>query len=197
MLDNLHQWIENYGYVAVALGCFFEGESALLIGTLAAHERILTFGGVLLAGLIGGFAGDNFWFYMGRHLGQPFIARRPRWQKRAAYAKHHLDRYGVWFIIGLRFFYGLRSVTPFVIGAANVSRLKYTLCDALGCLLWICVMALILMALGSALESALAALNSGRGALTLTAAGVVLFAGICLLIFWRTRIARQVEAEEG
>jgi membrane protein DedA with SNARE-associated domain len=39
-------------------------------------------------------------------------------------------------IIGFRFFYGFRTVTPFVIGMSPVSRGKFLVLNATGALLW-------------------------------------------------------------
>lgn len=197
MFDHLQQFIADYGYLAIAVGCFFEGETALLLGALAAQQQIMWFPEVVAAAFVGTLIGDNFWFYMGRHLGQPFIARHPRWRLRARYAKHHLDRYGSGFIIGLRFFYGLRSVTPFVMGAAYVSRLKFFVCDLIGSVIWLTVVASVVYALGSAVAHLLELLNSGRGALALTALGLILFAAAAALVLWRARVERTVRREES
>lgn len=195
MLDSLQQLIENYGYVAIAIGCFFEGETALFLGALAARQGILEFPAVLVAGLVGTVIGDNAWFYLGRHLGQPFIARRKHWRERADYARRLLERYGAMFIIGLRFFYGLRSVTPFVIGAAHVSRLKFFVCDLIGTFIWMVVVGTVVLLLGAAVGDALAAMESRGGSTALILAGLAVFAVFAGLIAWRVRLEHRARGE--
>lgn len=195
MLEWLQHLIAGYGYIAIGIGCFFEGETAMLLGSLASRQSILEFPGVILAAFIGTLIGDNAWFYMGRHLGQPFIARRRHWQERADYARGLLERYGAGFIIGLRFFYGLRSVTPFVIGAARVSRVKFLVCDLLGTLVWITVMGAIALLLGNAISDALTALESSGGAVTLIIAGLGLFTFVAALFAWRVRLEHRARGQ--
>ncbi|MDT0633543.1 DedA family protein [Spectribacter hydrogenoxidans] len=197
MLQWLQELIIAYGYLAVAIGCFFEGETSLLLGAIAAQQEVIWFPGVLLAGLIGTVIGDNAWFYLGRYTGKPFIARRPRWKARARYAGRLLDRYGAGLIIGLRFFYGLRSVMPFVIGAARVSPLKFFIYDFIGTLIWLTVIGLLMYFLGSAVGRALTALQSDRGGITLLIAGLVLFAVFAALFAWRVRLDRRVRRPES
>lgn len=195
MLEWLQHLVDNYGYLAIGIGCFFEGETVVFLGALAAREGMLEFPIVILAALAGTVIGDNAWFYLGRHLGQPFIERRRHWHERAEYARTLLERYGAGFIIGLRFFYGLRSVTPFVIGAARVSRVKFFFCDLLGTLIWSVVIGIVALLLGAAVSDALAAFNSGGGAAAMIVAGVMLFAAVAGLFAWRVRLEHHARGK--
>jgi len=194
MIETLSAYVEQFGYVAIAIGCFFEGETALLLGGVAAQQGLLTLPGVLMAGLVGTLVGDNAWFYLGRHLGKPFIDRHPHWQARARYVRDLLDQYGSGVIIGLRFFYGLRSVTPFVIGAAHVSRLKFFLLDLIGTLIWLAIVGTVLYFLGAAIDQALTQLRSDRGTLALLAVGALVFlviGGLFAYRVWLDHRARE------
>ena len=82
MVDSLSQLIAQYGYLAIAAGCFFEGETAVLLGMVAAHKGILVPGLVWLAATLGTIAGDNIWFHVGKRMGRPALARRPHWHAR-------------------------------------------------------------------------------------------------------------------
>lgn len=197
MSEWLRALVENYGYLAVAVGCLFEGEIALFLGALAVEQDILWFPGILGAAFVGTVIGDNLWFYLGRHLGQPFIARRPRWQARAVYARHLLERYGSSFIVCLRFFYGLRSVTPFVIGAAHVSRLRFFLCDLLGTAIWVTVIGTLVFFLGAAVDEALEAFQSRRGMAVTVAAGLAVLGALAGLLAWRLRLERRAREDAG
>lgn len=196
MIEWLQELILAYGYIAVAIGCFFEGETSILLGAIAAQQDVIWFPGVLIAGLIGTVIGDNAWFYAGRYMGKPFIARRPAWRARARYAGRLLDRYGAGLIIGVRFFYGLRSVIPFVIGAARVSPLKFFVFDFIGTVIWLTVIGLLMYFLGSAVGRALTALQSDRGGATLLIAGLALFAVFAALFAWRVRLERRARRPE-
>lgn len=193
MFEWLRYLTEHFGYLAVAIGSFLEGEVSLLLGTLAAREGILVFPGVILAAFLGTLIADNTWFYLGRHLGQPFIARHRHWRERAEYVRNLLERYGAGFIVGLRFFYGLRTVTPFVIGAARVSRVKFFFCDLLSTLLWTIVMGTIALLLGAAINRVLALLDSPGGVTALMVIGLSVFAVVAALFVWRVRLVHRAE----
>lgn len=195
MFDFLHYLLDNFGYLAIGLGCFVEGEITLLLGALASREGILEFPGVILAAFLGTLIGDYACFELGRHLGKPFIARRRHWRERANYARDLLERYGALFMVGQRFFYGLRSVIPFVIGAAHVSRLKFFLCDLLGTIIWTIVMGAIALMLGAAISQAMAALRSPGGVVALTVGGLGLFAFVAGLFIWRSRLLHRAEGD--
>lgn len=193
MFEWLRYLTEHFGYLAVAVGAFLEGEVSLLLGALASREGILVFPGVVLAAFLGTLVADNTWFYLGRHLGQPFIARRRHWRERAAHVRDLLERYGAGFIVGLRFYYGLRTITPFVIGAARVSRVKFFLCDLLGTLLWTVVMGAAALLLGAAINRVVALLNTPGGVAALAITGVAVFTIAAALFGWRLRRVHRAE----
>ena len=134
--DTLIELIRNYGYLAVLVGTFFEGETILLLGGFAAHLGFLELPWVILSGLSGSFCGDQLFYYIGRHYGPKIITRRPSWQERAERVYEHLRRHRNLLILTFRFFYGLRNVTPFAIGAANVSRVRFFTLNLIGAILW-------------------------------------------------------------
>ena len=47
-----------------------------------------------------------------------------------------LERFGTPLILGFRFLYGLRTVTPFVIGTSTVPAAKFIFLNAAGALVW-------------------------------------------------------------
>lgn len=119
-------FIDRFGYLAVTLGTFFEGETVLLAGGAFAHRGLLTLPGVILAAFAGSLAGDQLWFFLGRRFGRPFVERRPRWARQMARIDGFLARFGTAFVLGFRFLYGLRSVTPLALGASGYPALRST-----------------------------------------------------------------------
>jgi len=134
--DTLIELIRNYGYLAILVGTFFEGETILLLGGFAAHLGFLELPWVIASGLCGSFFGDQLFYYIGRHYGPKVIARRLSWQERAERVYKHLHRHQNLLILTFRFFYGLRNVTPFAIGAANVARARFFTLNLIGAILW-------------------------------------------------------------
>jgi len=74
---TLESIVDTYGYVAVLLGTFLEGETILVLGGFAAHRGYLALPGVILAAFIGSLCGDQLFFFLGRRHSQAVLARRP------------------------------------------------------------------------------------------------------------------------
>jgi membrane protein DedA with SNARE-associated domain len=132
----LESWLEHYGYIAVFVGTFLEGETVLLLGAALAHRGFLSLPLVALAGWSGAVAGDQTWFRIGRHYGPMVLARYPRLQKHHARAQGLLQRFGDWFVIGFRFIVGIRSITPLLLGTTPYRALRFLLLNIIGCVIW-------------------------------------------------------------
>jgi membrane protein DedA with SNARE-associated domain len=128
--------IKAFGYPAIIVGTFLEGETILVLGGFAAHEGYLNLPLVILSAFLGTFAGDQLFFYLGRRYGDAVMRRFPHWQPRIAVVKSLIARYRIPFIIGFRFTYGLRTVSPFAIGMSRVPALLYVVINAVTALVW-------------------------------------------------------------
>lgn len=137
------QLIQDYGYVAVLIGTFLEGETILVLGGLAAHLGYLELEWVILAAFAGSFFGDQLYFYIGRHWGPRIIAKRRSWQLNAEKVYRHLHRHQNLLILTFRFYYGLRNVTPFAIGASQVSRVRFLVLNVIGAVIWAVALAVL------------------------------------------------------
>jgi membrane protein DedA with SNARE-associated domain len=90
---------------------------------------------VLLA-CIGGVAGDQFFYLLGRFKGKSMIRLWPALDRKSPRVLALVDRYRVPAIIGLRFLYGLRMAAPFAIGMSGVPVRLFVLLNAISGLLW-------------------------------------------------------------
>jgi len=135
-LMELQSLIESYGYAAILIGTFLEGETILVLAGLAAHQGYLKLTWVILAAFAGSLCGDQLFFYLGRRHSQAVLSRRPAWKEKAQKIHKMMDRFQTPLILSFRFLYGLRTVTPFVIGMSPVSVKKFILLNAAGALVW-------------------------------------------------------------
>jgi membrane protein DedA with SNARE-associated domain len=133
---SLAELIEQYGYAAVAIGCFVEGETMLLLAGLAVHRDHLSLAGTILAAFLGSIAGGLLFFAIGRRRGEAFLARRPRWSARAARVRERMRGRETALILGFRFVPGIRTVTPLVLGTSGVSSARFALLDAASATVW-------------------------------------------------------------
>ena len=135
-LIDLPGLIEHYGYAAILIGTFLEGETILVLAGLAAHQGYLVLTWVILAAFLGSLGGDQLFFYLGRKHSQAVLSRRPAWKQKVEKVHKLLNRFQTPMILGFRFLYGLRTVSPFVIGMGPVSFKKFILLNAAGALVW-------------------------------------------------------------
>ena len=63
-----------------------------------------------------------------------------------------LNKHQVLLILGFRFLYGLRTVTPIVLGASRISPLRFLVLNVLGALTWTIVIGVMGYMFGHTLE---------------------------------------------
>jgi len=128
--------VETYGYLAILIGTFLEGETILVLGGLAAHQGYLALPWVILAAFGGSLCGDQLFFLLGRRHSQFILNRRPSWRARIDKAQKLMDRFQTPLILVFRFLYGLRTVMPFIIGMSRVPTYQFVALNAAGALVW-------------------------------------------------------------
>jgi membrane protein DedA with SNARE-associated domain len=147
--------IDTYGYWAVAVGAFLEGETILALAGLAAYRGYLDFYTVVVIALIAGFAGDQFYFFLGRYRGAKILARFPDMEERAHRFDALLARWHAPLIVGVRFMYGFRILGPIMLGMGRVAAWKFVVYNFIGAAIWAPLIAGLGYVFGSALESVL------------------------------------------
>jgi len=144
--------LKTYGYWAIVIGTFVEGETILILGGFAAKLGYLALPWVILSAFIGSLCGDQLFFYLGRVHSQRFLAKRPLWKERVYKAQRLLERFQTPLIIGFRFLYGLRTVTPFVIGMSSVPTRRFIVLNTISALIWAIVVGIGGYLFGNILE---------------------------------------------
>lgn len=133
---SLAELLDRYGYAAVVLGTLLEGETILVMAGFAAHQGYLHLPGVMLAAFIGSLAGDQLAFFAGRLYGKRIVARFPRVEVGVQHASRLLERRGTLLLLGFRFVYGIRNLTPFTAGLSHIPVARFAFLNVVGALLW-------------------------------------------------------------
>lgn len=185
---DLAALIDSYGYIAVFIGAFLEGETILALAGLAAYRGYMDFGLVVLVALLAGFAGDQFYFFLGRYKGQQILARFPHAQERARRFDKMLARWHAPLIIGIRFMYGFRILGPVMLGMGRVAAWKFVLYNFIGAAIWAPLIAGIGYKFGEVIESVLGDVK--RFEMWLFVAVIAIGATLFLVHQWRSSRAR-------
>ena len=144
MLELLSSSAFAYGLIAglvAADGVFpvIPGETALIGGALLASDGELSLAGVIAAGIIGGWVGDNLSYLIGSRLGRPLagvLVRSERGQRRLAWAREQLEERGAEVIISVRFVPVGRTASTFVCGTLGMPWRRFAAFDAVAVSAW-------------------------------------------------------------
>jgi membrane protein DedA with SNARE-associated domain len=107
MTDVLIELMKEYGYIILFSWSILEGESGLIMaGLLSSTGDMNLYMAIFIAG-IGGFVGDQIYFYIGRYNKQ-YVHRKFKGQRRKfALAHLLLKKYGWFIIFAQRYMYGM------------------------------------------------------------------------------------------
>ncbi len=140
--DILDSFIRNYGYWALLVGTFLEGETILMLGGLSAQLGYLDLSLVMVVAFIGSFSGDQFYFIVGRLKGAELLAKHQQWHERVGKVHCYLERYHDLIMLGFRFVYGIRIMTPFVLAMnPRIRTGRFVVFNAIGAAIWSVVVA--------------------------------------------------------
>jgi membrane protein DedA with SNARE-associated domain len=114
------RWIENYGYVAVFLGCLLEGETVLTLAGYSISRGYLDPLPTFLLAAAGCALGDFVYYWLGRRYGSRLIRQWRYLRPLRSRATVILRRWGGATAFFTRFAYGLRIILPMSLGAARL-----------------------------------------------------------------------------
>lgn len=133
---SIQQIITDYGYWALFVGTFLEGETFFLLGGIAARQGMLNPWYVGLAALSGGFIGDQVFFYLGRWRGVELLASSRRLARKAVKARSLVRRHVLALVLLSRFLYGFRMVIPLACGTSGVHWLTFMALNFASAVAW-------------------------------------------------------------
>ena len=115
-----------------------------------------------VSAFVGSMCGDQLYYYIGRTKGPKFLEKRPHWKPKTDRAFKLLRRYQNLLILCFRFLYGIRIVTPFVIGASGIHPLRYIALNTIGAVIWAVSFAALGYTLGESFELLMAQIGCTR-----------------------------------
>jgi membrane protein DedA with SNARE-associated domain len=136
MNEIVHRLIEQYGLIAVFLGCVAEGESAAILGGFFAHQHVFVLWHTFLAAFLGAFAGDTGFFTLGRSFADHAYVRRLRRRPGFSRAYRLLNTHPNIFVLTNRYIYGMRLVGGIAAGLSTVSVQRFVVLNAISSAVW-------------------------------------------------------------
>ncbi|KRB19903.1 MULTISPECIES: DedA family protein [Mesorhizobium] len=136
MTDAIHHFIEQYGLLAVFVGCVAEGESAAILGGFFAHQHVFVLWHAFVAAALGAFLGDTCFFILGRsfadHRYVVRLRRRPGFRR----AYRLLNTHPNIFVLSNRYVYGMRLVGGIAAGLSTIAMPRFIILNAISSVIW-------------------------------------------------------------
>jgi len=132
---------------------FISGVLLLAIATFIIQSDLAPIELVCSLAFAGAFAGDHLGFHIGRIIGPGFHKTKiaNKYAKSISQGQDLIQKFGSAAIFIGRFVPAVRSLVPALMGLSGFSRIRYSLFDALACLLWAIALALIVLGIETVL----------------------------------------------
>ena len=181
--------LHKYGYLAVFLGTFLEGETILVMAGFFAERGYMDVFIVGIVAAVGAYLGHIFWFFLGRRYGVKLLDRFPKMKQHFGRGVRLFERYGATAIIITQWLYGLRITCAVIIGISRISVVKFLIYEAISVVAWAAVITGLGYFFGAAVERVL-----GRAA-HIEKYGLIILLVIAVAMWgyqrWKDRRANQ------
>lgn len=172
-------FLARYGYLAIFIGAFIEGETIVLLAGFLSYQGYFQAPGSALAAFAGSLLSDQIMYLLGRYKGPWLFARFPRLAKAVKRLAAKVQGREIPLILSFRFIYGIRNVTPVFLGASGTRPSLYIPLNAISAAVWASAMTAIGYFAGEALPSFLGKLHAYKpfilGGLLIAAAAFWLY----------------------
>ena len=185
---SLESIIISFGYPVIFAGTFLEGETILILGGFAARRGFMDLHWVVLYAFLGTLFGDQLYYYLGRFKGMAFLKHRPRWKSRTDHVFTLLREHQIALLLGFRFLYGIRTVTPFLIGTIGISPLRFLILNIISAGIWAIMIGSAGYLFGQAVEMLIKEIEHYE----LFVFGAILLAGIIIWIIHFRKVRRNM-----
>ena len=134
--ERIESFLDQYGYLALVVGTFLEGETAILVASSLIYHGIFQFPLTVVAAFLGSFISDWIYYLIGRLNGQYFLAKRPKLAARVEPVTRFFNTHKLQILFSYRFLYGFRVIIPLVVGLSGIRPLSYLFYSVVTGLMW-------------------------------------------------------------
>jgi membrane protein DedA with SNARE-associated domain len=191
MIETL---LARYGLLGIFLGAGIEGEAATIAGGVLAHRGLVPLWGAMLAAASGSCIVDQLYFFLGRYCRRfgwvDRLAKRPAFERALGF----LERHPTAFILGFRFVYGMRTISPIAIGTSRVPTLRFVPLNIVAAAIWGPLFIWLGYTFGKAIDPLLDRLSHGALYAMLAVLGLT---AIGALLLWRFRRRSEEKSAEA
>jgi membrane protein DedA with SNARE-associated domain len=144
-----------FPYLGIVAAAAVEGEVVYVTAVVAATLGRLNPIAVLVSGCVGGWAGDQFWYYAARGRLSSWLDRFEKVARRRRAIEDRMQRHASKLILGIRFLPGLRIAIPLASAYSGVTAIQFSGLSFISALAWAAAIMATIWALGPSSMSAL------------------------------------------
>jgi membrane protein DedA with SNARE-associated domain len=122
--------------LALLVGTFFEGETAILIASSLIHQGLFDAGPTVMVGFAGSFISDWLYYLIGRLNGKYFVDKRPKLKAKLEPVQTLFRKHQLQILFSYRFLYGFRVIIPIVIGMSHIRPGQFLFYSVTSGLIW-------------------------------------------------------------
>jgi membrane protein DedA with SNARE-associated domain len=142
-------------YLGILVAAAVEGEIVYAGAVVMVSLGRLNPFGVLISGAVGGWAGDQFWYYVARGRASAWLNKFKGLARRRAAIQRRMQRHASKLILAVRFLPGLRIAIPLACAYAGTPRLQFSGLSFISALAWAAGIMFVIRSLGPTSLSAL------------------------------------------
>lgn len=137
---QIHGWLEGliaaWGPFAVFWGCFFEGETAAMLGGLMAHRGLASWPLIAALAVAGAFLADQMWFFLARLAPRRGRIERLRQKARESRLGQRVEANRLWIALIYRFIPGTRILGPVLLAQTDMGWRSFVAANAAMSIVW-------------------------------------------------------------
>lgn len=128
--------LAEYGYYVILIWTFLEGETIVILAGALSKKVGLDPWLIALCAFTGSFLSDQVMFSLGKYKGRDVLRYFPRIGANLNKASSLFKKYDTALILGFRFVYGVRNITPIMLGISGVTHKKFFFLNLIGAGVW-------------------------------------------------------------
>lgn len=128
--------LREWGYLVILIWTFLEGETIVIVAGWLSDSVGLTPWLIAVSAFCGSFCSDQVMFSLGKYKGADVLKYFPKVAKNMDKAARLFKKYDTALILGFRFVYGVRNITPIMLGISGVSHKKFFFLNLIGAGVW-------------------------------------------------------------
>ncbi|RLL52286.1 diguanylate cyclase [Mariprofundus sp. EBB-1] len=128
--------IDQYGYLAIFVSMFIEGEIFLLAASVLVSNGFLQAHWVITYAAAGTFVAHMIFFFIGRWRGMELIDAVPFLRRHYPKANIVMDKYANWSVFICQYLYGMRLISAVLFGCSTITTIRFSILQLINCISW-------------------------------------------------------------